>query len=149
MVDTNKSKYYLVAAEMLPEIFIKVVEAKELLETGEVATVAEATSRVGISRSAFYKYRSAISPFRDMKSGHIFTFHILLRDRMGVLSAVLAIFADSGANILTINQNIPMNMVAPVTITVKTDETDSEYITRQLSQIDGVVNAETYSRSIL
>lgn len=144
MVDTNKSKYYLVAAEMLPEIFIKVVEAKELLETGEVATVAEATSRVGISRSAFYKYRSAISPFRDMKSGHIFTFHILLRDRMGVLSAVLAIFADSGVNILTINQSIPVNGTAVATISAVTEgmEVETEELLRRIEETDGVIKLE-------
>ena len=144
MVDMNKSKYYLVAAEVLPEIFLKVVEAKELLETGEAATVAEATEKVGISRSAFYKYRSAISPFHDMKSGHIFTFHILLRDQMGVLSAVLAIFADSGVNILTINQSIPVSGCAAVTITAETNSLSRpiEEVEGELRRTVGVVKCE-------
>lgn len=144
MVDMNKSKYYLVAAEVLPDIFIKVVEAKELLETGEAATVAEATGRVGISRSAFYKYRSAVSPFRDMKSGHIVTFHILLRDQMGVLSAVLAIFADSGANILTINQSIPVNGTAVVTISAVTEgvEVETDELLRRIAATSGVIKLE-------
>ena len=92
--------------EALPEVFIKVTEVKELLETGEARTVAEATERVGLSRSAFYKYKDAVMPFREMRRGSIVTFHALLRDRKGVLSSLLAIFADTGANILTINQSI-------------------------------------------
>ena len=87
----KKPKYYLVEAAMLPEIFLKVMEANELLETGEAMTVADATGRVGISRSTFYKYKDSISRFQDMKRGHIITFLIVLRDRMGVLSSVLSI----------------------------------------------------------
>ena len=116
----KKPKYYLVEAAMLPEIFLKVMEAKELLETGEAMTVADATGRVGISRSTFYKYKDSISRFQDMKRGHIITFLIVLRDRMGVLSSVLSIFAETGANILTINQSIPANGAAAVTISAET-----------------------------
>jgi chorismate mutase len=89
-------RYYLVNAEMLPEIFLKVVEAKELLKTGEAATVAEAVGSVGISRSAFYKYKDAVSPFQDLKRGQIATFQFLLRDHMGVLSAVLLFLPTAG-----------------------------------------------------
>ena len=114
-------KYYLVETEALPEVFIKVTEVKELLETGEARTVAEATERVGLSRSAFYKYKDAVMPFREMRRGSIVTFHALLRDRKGVLSSLLAIFADTGANILTINQSIPTNGTALVTISATTE----------------------------
>lgn len=117
----SKSKYYLVEASVLPEIFAKVIEAKELLETGEVRTVAQAVARVDISRSAFYKYKDYVSPFQDMSRGHLVTFNMELRDRQGVLSSVLAIFAGNGANILTINQSIPTSGVAPVTITAATE----------------------------
>lgn len=120
MEGANTSRYFLVDADILPEVFIKVVEAKELLETGEAATVAEASARVGISRSAFYKYKDSITPFQDLKRGRMLTLHITLRHRMGVLSSVLALFADTGANILTINQSIPMNGAALVTITFET-----------------------------
>ena len=116
-----KPKYYLVEAGVLPEVFIKVTEARELLETGEVRTVAEAVERVGISRSAFYKYKDSIMPFRDMRHGSIVTFNALLRDKKGVLSSLLTIFADSGANILTINQSIPNNGTAQVTISAITE----------------------------
>jgi chorismate mutase len=140
----KKPKYYLVDGAMLPEIFLKVTEAKELLETGEASTVAEAVSLVGISRSAFYKYKDAVSPFQDMKRGRIITFHIILRDRMGVLSTVLAIFANSGANILTINQSIPTNGAAIVTISAETTDmtmTNEELLTT-VRQTPGVIRAE-------
>lgn len=114
-------KYLLVEAGVLPEVFVKVTQVQELLETGEVKTVAEAVDKVGLSRSAFYKYKDSVRPFRDMKQGGIVTFNALLRDRKGVLSALLAIFADTGANILTINQSIPTNGTAPVTISATTD----------------------------
>jgi len=120
MPSEHEHKFFLVEADMLPEIFIKVAKAKELLETGEALTVAEAASVVGISRSAFYKYKDSITPFQDLKRGRIITFHITLRDKMGVLSSVLAVFANTGANILTINQSIPINGTALVTISAET-----------------------------
>ncbi len=120
MQNVGAPKYYLVESSVLPEIFIKVVKAKELLQTGESTTVAEAANAVGISRSAYYKYKDSVSQFQDMERGRIITFHITLRDRMGVLSAVLAVFANTGANILTINQSIPINGTAMVTISAET-----------------------------
>ena len=121
MTGRDKPKYYLVEAGVLPEVFTKVTEARELLETGEVRTVADAVERVGISRSAFYKYKDSVMPCRDMRQGSIVTFNALLRDKKGVLSSLLAIFADSGANILTINQSIPTNGTAFVTISAITE----------------------------
>ena len=105
---------------MLPEIFIKVAEANRLLKAGEVATAGDAAKAVGISRSAYYKYRDAIQPFTDMSTGHIITFYALLQNRSGVLSNVLSVFARSGANILTINQSIPTDGCAAVTIAAET-----------------------------
>ena len=110
------AKLYIVEAGVLPEIFKEVSRAKELLETGEVTTVAEAVSRVGISRSAYYKYKDAIRPFRSLKREQVITLSVIMRDRPGILSAVLAIFAGISANILTINQSIPTDGVAIVTI---------------------------------
>ena len=117
-----KTKYYIVAASALPEIFVKVAEAKRMMQTGEAATVGEAARLVGISRSAFYKYKDAVQPFNDMKTGHIITFYAMLKDNPGVLSNVLAIFAGSGANILTINQSIPTNGCAAVTVSAETSD---------------------------
>lgn len=122
MENSGTSRYFLVEADILPEIFVKVVEAKELLETGEATTVAEAAAKTGISRSAFYKYKDSVAPFQDLKRGRMITLHITLRHRMGVLSSVLSLFASTGANILTINQSIPMNGAALVTITAETTD---------------------------
>ncbi|MCI9482385.1 MAG: ACT domain-containing protein, partial [Oscillibacter sp.] len=109
-------KYYIVAADALPEIFVKVAEAKRMMQTGEAGTVGAATRLAGISRSAFYKYKDSVQPFNDMKAEHIITFYAMLKDTAGILSGVLAVFAASGANILTINQSIPTNGCAAVTI---------------------------------
>lgn len=137
-------KYYLVDAAMLPEVFLKVMEVKELMETGECRTVADAVSRVGISRSAFYKYRDAISNFRDMKQGRIITFHVLLRDRTGLLSSLLTIFAESGMNILTINQSIPSNGAALVVISadVSGATVETEALLMRLRATAGVIKCD-------
>ena len=144
MPPNSDPKYYLVEASMMPEIFLKVTRAKELLETGEVKTVGKAVELVGISRSAYYKYKDYISPFLDMKRGQIITFHLVLRDRMGVLSSVLAVFAESGSNILTINQSIPISGKASVTISVETEglSVSMEEMIEQLSIIGGVIKVE-------
>lgn len=113
-------KHFVVEASAMPEIFIKVAEAKRLLELGEETTVNGATQAVGISRSAFYKYKDAVHPFNDMLNGRIITFQVVMRDEPGILSGVLNIFADTGANILTINQSIPSNCRAVVTVTAET-----------------------------
>ena len=137
-------KYYIVAADALPEIFIKVAEAKRMMQTGEVDTVGEATKRAGISRSAFYKYKDSVQPFNDMKAEHIITFYAMLKDKSGVLSRVLSIFASSGANILTITQSIPTNGCAAVTISAETsDMAESlEQLLATVSALDGVVKLE-------
>lgn len=139
-----KTKYYIVAAEALPEIFIKVAEAKQRMQTGEAGTVGEATRQVGISRSAFYKYKDAVRPFNDMLHGRIVTFQILLKDEPGVLSGVLTTFAGSGGNILTINQNIPVNGCAAVTISAETSglKMALEELVAQTSATQGVIRCE-------
>ena len=140
----TKTKYYIVAAEALPEIFIKVAEAKRMMQTGEASTVGAATRQVGISRSAFYKYKDAVQPFNNMKTGHIITFYIMLKDNPGVLSDVLSIFAGSGANILTINQSIPTNGCAAVTVSAETSEMEEtlEDLMAQVATAEGVVKFE-------
>ena len=140
----KKPKYFIVEAEKLPEVFVKVVEAKRMLELREVSTINEAAQRVGISRSAFYKYKDAVMPFNDMMSGHIVTFQSILRDEPGVLSAILNIFAASGANILTINQSIPGNGCAAVTVGAETSglQEPLDELLRQLNEVEGVVQFE-------
>lgn len=118
----DKKQYYIVSGDALPEVFVKVAEAKRMLQVGEARTVGDAARQVGISRSAFYKYKDSVQPFQNMRTGHIITFYALLKDSPGVLSDYLAIFAESGANILTINQTIPTNGCAGVTVSAETGE---------------------------
>ena len=137
-------KYYIVEAAALPEIFQKVAEAKRMLETGETDKVNVAAQAVGISRSAFYKYRDAIAPFQNLMAGRIITFQIMLKDKAGILSEILTIFANCGANILTINQSIPTGGKAMVTVSAETGQLicPLEELTHQLSETRGVVRAE-------
>ena len=137
-------KYYLVEASALPEVFLKVAEAKRLLSTGEANTVNEAARMTGISRSAFYKYRDAVLPFQNMMTGSIITFQLLLHDEPGVLSSILSAFAGHAANILTINQTIPSGGCAAVTVTAETMAMTEpiEVLLQQLSATAGVVKAE-------
>lgn len=141
---SRKIKYYLVAAEALPEIFIRVAEAKRMMQTGEADTVGAATKMAGISRSAFYKYKDAVQPFNDMKSEHIITFYTLLKDVSGTLSSVLGVFAASSANILTINQSIPTNGCAAVTMSAETSamENSLEQLITDVSALDNVIKFE-------
>lgn len=118
---SQSAGYFIVEASAMPEIFRKVAEAKRLLETGEETTVNGAARAVGISRSAFYKYKDAVFPYDAERSGSILTLHLILRDRPGVLSSVLSSFAAAGVNILTVNQNIPAGGVASVSISARTD----------------------------
>ena len=143
-MDPLKPKYYLAEASALPEVFVKVTEAKSLLETGEARTVAEAVERAGLSRSAFYKYKDAIAPFRDLRRDSIMTFHVMLHDKPGMLTSVLSIFTESRANILTINQSIPANGVALVTVSVTAENliVSSDELLANLRSVPGVINVD-------
>ncbi len=140
----NVAKYYIVEASALPEVFLKVAEAKRLLQTGEASTVNDATRITGISRSAFYKYRDAVLPFQNMMTGRIITFQFMLQDQKGLLSSLLMIFADHKANIQTINSIIPTNSCALVTITAETIDLDIplEELLRKASQLPGIIKAD-------
>ena len=141
---SSRPKYYIVEASALPEVFLKVAEAKRLLSTGEVATVNDAARITGISRSAFYKYRDTVMPFHNMMIGRILTYQLRLHDEPGVLSGLLKVFADHSANILTINQTIPSGGCALVTITAETSgmkDTPDELL-RTLAVSPGVLKAE-------
>jgi len=136
--------YFIVEASSLPEIFHKVVEARRLLDTGEADTVNKAVQMTGISRSAFYKYKDAVRPFQDMLHGRIITFQMMMKDEPGILSAVLNLFADSGANILTINQGLPVNGCAAVYISVETSamRVSMNELLEQISARAGVLRSE-------
>ncbi len=140
----KEPKYYIVEASALPEVFLKVAEAKRLMSTGQASTVNEATRMTDISRSAFYKYRDAVIPFQNMMTGRIITFQLLLHDEQGLLSRVLEQFAQTHANIITINSIVPTNGCAVVTISAETMEltVQLEELLRILRQTPGVIKAE-------
>ena len=140
----HKSNYYIVEASALPEVFLKVAEAKRLLESKEASTVNEATKMTGISRSAFYKYRDVVRPFQNMMTGRIITFQFMLHDQAGQLSSLLNIFTAHKANIQTINSIIPTTGSALVTISAETMNLNVpiEELLRQMRQVPGVIKAE-------
>jgi len=141
---STKPKYYIVEASALPEVFLKVAEAKRLLSTGEASTVNEATKMTDISRSAFYKYRDAVLPFQNMMTGRIITFQMLLHDEVGLLSKILDIFTEAKANIITINSIVPTNGTAVVTISAETMDLTMtlEAMLHRINDCNGVVKAE-------
>ena len=140
----SNPRYYIVEASALPEVFLKVAEAKRLLATGEANTVNEAAKMTDISRSAFYKSRDAVQPFRTMNNSRIITFQFLLRDEPGALYSILAAFAEHNANLMTINSVNPSNGCGVVTITAETSQTDVSVddMLRTFQQHPGVVKAE-------
>lgn len=145
----SNQKYYIVSAEALPEVFIKVAEARRMLQVGEAATVGEAARMVGISRSAFYKYRDMVLPFENMMNGRVITLQLLLHDNPGQLSLILNLFAQRQANILTINSIVPTNGCAVVTISAETIELNVplEEFLRELRETRGVIKADILAGS--
>ncbi len=140
----KKPKYYIVEASALPEVFLKVAEAKRLLSTNEAKTVNQACKMMDISRSAFYKYRDAISAFDKKTMSRAMTFQFMLHDEPGVLSAILTTFAQEEVNLLTVNSIVPSFGTALVTITAEISDLESslEELLTELEAIPGVIKAE-------
>jgi len=130
----------IVEGRVLPETIKKVMEAKRLLESRKIKTVREAAARAGISRSAFYKYRNSVQLFYENSRGKTITFSMNLTDVPGILGGVLNILATGGLNILTINQTIPINKVANVTVTAETKNTSGDIgiIFEKIKKTEGV-----------
>ncbi len=133
-------KYFVLKQKAVPEVLLKVVEAKRLLESKRVSSVQEATDRVGISRSSFYKYKDDIFPFHDNAKGKTITMVIQLDDEPGLLSLVLNIVAEFHANILTIHQSIPVNGIASLTLSVDVlnDTGDVSYMVERIEKQPGI-----------
>ena len=113
------TQYYVVRQKAVPEVLLKVVEAKSLLESEKVLTVQDAVDQVGISRSSFYKYKDDIFQFHDNSQGTTITLTFQMDDEPGLLSDVLKIISDYRGNILTIHQSIPINGVASLSISIQ------------------------------
>ena len=130
------TKYFVVKQQAIPEVLLKVVEAKRLLESEKVLTIQEAVDAVGISRSSFYKYKDDIFPFHDNSQGTTITLTFQMDDEPGILSDVLKIIAEYRANILTIHQSIPINGIASLTLSIQVLQTTGD-ISRMIEQLEG------------
>ncbi len=115
----DNANYYIIKRKALPEVFLKVVQAKALIEKEKAMTVQDAVDYVGISRSSFYKYKDSIFPFYENGRGSVITFLVKIDDEPGLLSTVIQRISDYKANILTINQTIPVNGVANLSISIE------------------------------
>lgn len=137
---SEKTTYFVLKKKAVPEVLLKVVEAKKLIETGECASVQDATEYVGISRSSFYKYKDDIFPFHDDTRGKTINMVIQLADEPGILSLVLENIAQFKVNILTIHQSIPVNGIATLTISVDVLEDSGDFteLVSAIEAIDGI-----------
>jgi chorismate mutase len=140
----SSDQYYLVRADILPDVMLKSVEAKALLNSGKCKTINEAVQTVEISRSAFYKYKDGVLPFHTMVKEKIVTLSIHLEDRSGTLSRLLTAVADAGSNVLTINQTIPLLGRATITLSIETASmtVGMDELVKQMEQLDAVDKVE-------
>lgn len=140
MEDRSASRYFLVKKKAVPEVLLKVVEAKWLLESERAITVQEATEKVGISRSSFYKYKDDIFPFYDNAKGKTITLVVQMDDEQGLLSDLLHVVAVYKANILTIHQSIPVNGVATLTLSVEVRDNTGNVssMVEELEELGGI-----------
>jgi chorismate mutase len=144
----QESVFFLVDSVILPEVFAKVIEVKKILSLGKIKTVNDAVKEVGISRSAFYKYKDYVFPFYETSRGKVITLFFVVEDFSGILSSIINKIAAANANILTINQNIPINGLADVTISIETLEMkeDIQNMMGEISKIEGVRKSEILAR---
>ena len=131
----ERTKYFVLKQKAVPEVLLKVVEAKRLLESEKAMTVQEASDRVGLSRSSFYKYKDDIFPFHDNAKGRTITLVLQMDDERGLLSDILHIVAVYKANILTIHQSIPVGNLASLTLSVEV-RPDTGDISRMVEEME-------------
>ncbi len=141
-------EYYLVDKKVLPEVFIKVMEVKQRLNTGESSSVNEAVRKTGLSRSAYYKYKDSVLPFFEATNGKKVTLLITVENFQGILSSIINVISSTKASILTINQNIPINGLADISISFDTSSMfgSVEDIMNDINRIAGVRNCTVLSR---
>ena len=131
----DSAKYYVVNRRAVPEVLIKVVEAKRLIESEKAATIQEAVDAVGISRSSFYKYKDDIFQFHDNSQGTTLTLTFQMDDEPGLLSEVLKVVAEYQANILTIHQSVPINGIASLSLSIQILKTTGD-ISNMLERLE-------------
>ena len=144
----DSTEYYLVDKKVLPEVFIKVMEVKQRLNTGDSVSVNEAVRKTGLSRSAYYKYKDSVLPFFEATNGKKVTLLITVENFQGILSSILNVIAESRSSILTINQNIPINGLADISISIETASMfgSMDDIKSDLTKIAGVRSCKILSR---
>jgi chorismate mutase len=145
----KKKDFFLVSKSILPEAIVKTAQAKELLAKFDALTINEACEKAEISRSAFYKYKDGVFPFYEGTQEKIITLSLLLVDKAGVLSNVLNFIASIKGNILTINQGIPLQGIANVSISIETENMEEtvESLVSHLQELDGVRKIELIAKS--
>ncbi|HIR57879.1 MAG TPA: ACT domain-containing protein [Candidatus Gallacutalibacter pullicola] len=143
----KEATYLLVDQDALPEVFPKVIRAKQLLMNGEASSTSEAVRMAGISRSVFYKYKDAVYPYNSGSVSRIITVQAILNDKPGVLMSLASVFYNAGANILTINQNIPVGGKAVVSISARVDNITGtvQELLSLLAQVEGVQSIHNIS----
>ncbi|MEA4893298.1 MAG: ACT domain-containing protein [Peptococcaceae bacterium] len=141
------AKSYIVSREILPEAIIKTAQAKELLLKGEALTVNEAVEKVGISRSAFYKYRDGVAPYVQDEREKIMALTVILEHRSGILSSVLNTVASMKGNIISINQGMPVQGIAIATLNINTTSVKNpQELAEALRRQEGVKRVEVISK---
>nr|MBP7401033.1 ACT domain-containing protein [Clostridia bacterium] len=120
------SEFLLIKADVLPDVFVKVMQVKRLLDAGKAESVNEAVRMVGLSRSAYYKYKDAVLPFYESNRNRVVTLLFAVENFPGILSGIINRIAQAQGNILTINQNFPLNGLADVSIAMETDQMNTE-----------------------
>ena len=144
----EKTSFFVLSEKAVPEVLLKVVEAKRLLDSGKVESVQDATEAVGISRSSFYKYKDDIFPYHENQKGKTITMVIQLDDEPGLLSIVLKTIADFHANILTIHQSIPVNGIASLSLSIDVFPTTGnvEDMKNSIESVQGIHYAKILAR---
>lgn len=139
-----EQQYVLVDKKMLPEVFDKVLLAKMYISKDMAKNSTEACKMANISRSAFYKYRDSVFFYEDKDTRKLLTYSFRLSDEPGVLSNLLMKLTSFRANVLTVNQNIPVDRVAVVTVSFRINEglTDMDKLNNELSKICGVIRVK-------
>ncbi|MGN0613110.1 MAG: ACT domain-containing protein [Porcipelethomonas sp.] len=144
---SSQSQLIVVESDVLPEVILKVLEVKKLLANKEEKSSASACKRIGVSRSAYYKYRNSVFSYEEKLTSQIITLYVLLKDEPGVLSSVLVSLHNLNANILTVNQSIPIDGVATVTISLRLNDGFEEAVAMKsiIAELRGVVEIQLLS----
>lgn len=144
IVNNKNTGFFLVKEDILPTAIKKTIKVNEMLKRGDAATINEAIASTGLSRSAYYKYKDSVFPFYEASLNKIVSISFMLDHKKGVLSKVLNIISSDSANILTINQGLPLQGMANVTLSIETENMsiDLEALLDKLRVVEGVRRLE-------